>query len=328
MKRIIMDVDTGTDDAIAIMVAVQTKSISLEALCSVHGNTSVANTTINTLRAAFAANGESIPVYPGASEPFVKNLSSVRAVPVPEPVLGGISEINGVRVSMNPALLPLPDSPRKPDKTEAALFYVEYLRELRDKVTIVATGALTNLALALTMEPGIREHIEQIVIMGGGIRKANITAAAEANFFKDPEAAETVMRSGIDIVICTLDATHSCAIDEEQEKRIRAVGTPAAVFTANDIHVRRESYSRFQPLERANTAPIHDALCIAYLIDPSVATCIEDAACSVDCSDGISDGRLQQDRRYFHAPTNVKLVLQADSERLCQILIDVFSERR
>lgn len=328
MKKIILDVDTGTDDAIAVMAAVQSKAISLVALCSVHGNTTVQNTTINTLRAAFAAGDTSIPVYPGAREPMVKNLTPGRAVHVDEPVLSGVSEVNGVQVSMNPDLLPLPDSPRQPEKMEAALFYVDYLRHSREKITLVATGALTNLGLALTMAPDIADHVEEIVLMGGGIRKSNITAAAEANFFKDPEAAAIVLGCGAPITICTLDATHSCAMDAQQEALIRAVGTPAAEFTANDIHVRRESYSRFQPLERADTAPIHDALCIAYLIDAAVITRMVEASCEVECCSGIGDGHLQMDTRHFRAPANVQLALQASPQKMCEILIDVFSGRR
>lgn len=326
MRKIIVDVDTGTDDAIAVMAAVQAPQLELIALCSTWGNTSVENTTINTLRAAYAAGGENVPVYPGASEPMVKHLSSMRSEPVTEPILAGVTEIDGVAVALNPDLLPLPDSPRGPEPLEAALFYVDYLRNSKEKITVVATGTMTNLGLALTMAPDIVSNIEEIVVMGGGIRKANITAAAEANFFKDPEAAEIVMRCGAPLTICSLDATHSCALTEEHENKLRAIGTPAAIFTANDIHVRRESYNRLQPLERAGTAPIHDALCIAYLVNPSVIIHEENATCDVDCSEGISDGRLQSDSRHFREPANARLVLQADPDKMCQILSDIFEQ--
>ena len=227
---------------------------------------------------------------------------------------------------MNPDLLPLPDSPNLPEPVEAALFYVDYLRNTKERVTLIATGTMTNLGLALTMAPDIAANIEEIVVMGGGIRKANITAAAEANFFKDPEAAAIVLRSGVPITICSLDATHSCALTEDHEKQIRAIGTAASIFTANDIHVRRESYANFQPLERVGSAPIHDALCVAYLVDPSVVVEEEWATCDVDCSEGISDGRLQSDKRYFRDPANVRLVLKADPDKMCKILVDIFRE--
>ena len=327
MRKIIMDVDTGTDDAIAIMAAVMAPQIEVAALCTVHGNTSVSNTTKNTLRAAFAAGREDIPVYPGAAGPMVKDLSEVRRIPVPEPVLGGTAEVDGVTVSMNPDLLPLPDPSCAPQATPAPLYYLEFLRTTTEKVTIVATGALTNLGLALSLDPMLAEKIEELVIMGGGVKKSNITASAEANFYKDPEAAAIVLQCGAPITLCTLDATHSCALTESHERRLRAIGTTAAVFTANDVRARRESYARFQPLERAGTAPIHDALCIAYLIDPTVLTCVEDAACMVECSEGIGDGRLQVDTRSFHAAPNVRLVTQADPDKMCDILAEVFSGR-
>ena len=324
MRKVILDVDTGTDDAIAVMAAVQAQDLELVALCTVHGNIGVAYTTINTLRAAYAAGGREVPVYAGAAEPMVKDISPQRRQPVAEPVLSGTTQINGVEVAMNPMLLPLPDRPKGKEEKPAPFFYVDYLRSTQEKVTIVLTGTLTNLALALVMAPEITENIDEIVIMGGGIRKSNITASAEANFFKDPEAAATVISCGAPVTICTLDATHSSSQTEAHEEKIRAVGTPAAIFTANDIRVRRESYNRYQPLERRNTAPIHDALCIAYLASPAVAVRWEMACCDVDCASGISEGALQWDTRYFHGTPNVKLILEANADILCETLTDIF----
>lgn len=324
MRKIILDVDTGTDDAIAIMAAIQAPNIEVVALCSVFGNTDVSNTTSNTLRAAYAAGGENIPVYAGACEPMVKSLTSLRQPPVEEPVLAGVTVIDGVPIAMNPEILPLPESPRKPETMEAPLFYMNYLRKVKEKITLVLTGALTNFALALTMDPMIISSIEEIVIMGGGVQKSNITAAAEANFFKDPEAAAIVLQCGAPITICTLDATHSCGLTKEHEEKIRSIRTPAAIFTANDIRVRRESYNRYQPMERADSAPIHDALCIIYLAQPSVVLKAEMACCDVDCSDGISEGHLQVDQRYFHGRYNAKLVLRADPDKMCGALVDIF----
>lgn len=324
MRKIILDVDTGTDDAIAIMAAVCAPEIEVVALCSVHGNAEVRYTTQNTLNAAYAAGGSEIPVYPGSPEPMVKKLTPSRAIPVEEPILSGTTVIDGVEVSLNPDLLPLEDSPRRPEREEAALFYVDYLRQTEEKITVVATGTMTNLGLALTMDPQIAEKMEEIVIMGGGVCKTNITAGAEANFFKDPEAAAIVLNCGAPVTVCTLDATQSCSLTAAHEERLRRIGTLPAVFTANDIRVRRESYSRLQPLGRADSAPIHDALCIAYLIDPSVVTKETEATCKVDCSDGISEGRLQVDSRYFRGPANVHLVLEADPDKLCDILSRAF----
>ena len=328
MRRIIMDVDTGTDDAIAIFAAVHSDAIELVAVGTVHGNASVENTTQNTLKVLHAAGADEIPVYPGAAEPMVKNLTPARALPVEEPVLAGYAVIDGKKVSMNPDELDLPEPTRRPEQMKAALFYLDYLRRAEQKITIVATGALTNLALALRMDPSIADAIEELVIMGGGINKANITAAAEANFYKDPEAAAIVLRCGAPIVLCALDATHSCSLTAEHEAKLRQIGNAAAEFTANDIRARRESYAHFQPLERANTAPIHDALCIAYLIDPAVILDLRDATCDVDCSDGISEGRLQMDPRHFRGKSNVQLALRADPDRMCDILAEAFSGKR
>ena len=325
-RKIVLDVDTGTDDAIAIMMALLAPQLEVVAVCSVHGNASVENTTANTLKAIYAVGRTDVPVYRGAAGPMVKNLTPSRAAPVPEPILSGTAQIDGVEVSMNPDHLPLPESPETAKEMPAAVWYVEYLRKARQKVTIVATGALTNLGLAFAIAPDIADKIEEIVIMGGGVKKSNITASAEANFFKDPEAAAIVLGCGAPILLCTLDATHSCALTEQHEERIRKIGTRAAIFTANDIHARRESYARLQPLERAGTAPIHDALCVACLLDPSVLTQVEDACCTVDCSAGISEGRLEVDTRYFKGKCNLKLVTRADPDRMCDVLVSVLEQ--
>lgn len=324
MRKVILDVDTGTDDAIAVMAALQAHELDVVALCSVHGNIGVEYTTVNTLRAAYAAGAETVPVYPGCEFPLVKDLYVQRKALVVEPILSGKTIIEGKEISVNPNLLPLPDRPKGAEKKKAPFFYVDYLRNTKEKVTLVLTGTMTNLAIALTMDPQIAEAIEEIVIMGGGIRKRNITAASEANFFKDPESAAIVLGCGAPVTICTLDATHSSSQTAAHEEKIRKVGTKAAVFTANDIHVRRESYNRFQPLERKDTAPIHDALCIAYLVNPNVIVYWEMAHCDVDCSDGICEGALLWDTRYFHGKENVKLALEASSDLLCDTLTKIF----
>jgi inosine-uridine nucleoside N-ribohydrolase len=226
---------------------------------------------------------------------------------------------------MNPDVLPLEPAVRRPEEMKAACFYVEYLQKAAEKTTLVATGALTNLAMALVMAPDIIENIDEIVIMGGGVNKANITPSAEANFWKDPEAARLVLACGAKITLCTLDATHSAALSEHHEEQIRIIGTNAANFIANDIHSRIESYNKFQPLERRNTAPIHDALCVAYLLDPSVLTSVELCACEVDCGDSACEGRLAVDSRHFTAEKNVRVAFEADPDRLAAVLINVLS---
>jgi inosine-uridine nucleoside N-ribohydrolase len=326
-RKIILDVDTGTDDAIAIMMASMADELEVVALCSVFGNTTVENTTINTLKAAHAVGADTIPVYPGAPEPIAKNLSASRSQSVEEPVLNGTVVVDGKEVAINPDILPLENAVRKQEKTNAACFYVDYLRKTSEKITIVATGTLTNLGLAFIMAPDITEKIDEIVIMGGGVYKTNITASAEANFWKDPEAAIYVLNSGAKITLCTLDATHSAALTKEHANIIRKVGTVAAVFCANDIYARIESYNKYQPLERHDTAPIHDTLCVAYLLDPTILTRVELCSCEVDCSDGTCEGHLVVDTRHFTAGKNVNVVFEADPNKLASLIVKIFSRK-
>jgi inosine-uridine nucleoside N-ribohydrolase len=324
-RKVILDVDPGTDDAIAIMAACLADELDVVAICSVFGNAAIEYTTINALNVAHCVEADHVPVYPGAAKPLLKHLYASRPQFMDEPVLKGSAVIDGVEVRMNPDVLPLEPAVRRPEEMKAACFYVEYLRKAAEKTTLVATGALTNLAMALVMAPDIIENIDEIVIMGGGVNKANITPSAEANFWKDPEAARLVLACGAKITLCTLDATHSAALSEHHEEQIRIIGTNAANFIANDIHSRIESYNKFQPLERRNTAPIHDALCVAYLLDPSVLTSVELCACEVDCGDSACEGRLAVDSRHFTAEKNVRVAFEADPDRLAAVLINVLS---
>lgn len=324
-RKIILDVDPGTDDAIAIMSACLADELDVVAICTVFGNAAIEYTTINALNIAHCVEADHVPVYPGAAKPILKHLYNSRSEFVDEPVLKGSVVIDEVEVKMNPDILPLNPAPRGPEEMNAACFYVDYLRKASEKTTLIATGPLANLALALAMAPDIIENLDEIVIMGGGVNKTNITSSAEANFWKDPEAARHVLSCGANITLCTLDATHSAALTTHHEEQIRIIGTNAAKFIANDIHSRIESYNKYQPLERRNTAPIHDALCVAYLLDPGVLTSVEQCACEVDCGDSACEGRLAVDFRHFTAEKNVRVAFKADPDRLAAVLINVLS---
>ncbi len=165
-------------------------------------------------------------------------------------------------------------------------------------ISLVALAPLTNIAAAMRAEPAFAGRLGEIVLMGGGDRIGNASAAAEFNIWTDPEAAEIVMQSGCKISMIPLDATHSAAITAEQAVALRAIGTPQAEFVANVIFERIGGYALRDPaLAKQQASPLHDALALCYLLHPECITQKHELVCHVDVSGGVAYGRTVVDRR-------------------------------
>jgi inosine-uridine nucleoside N-ribohydrolase len=257
-RKLILDVDTGTDDAIALMLAALHPDLELVAATTVNGNNPVANCTDNTLR-VFDLLGVDIPVYEGAATPLLRD-----DFPIPREVLhrGG---------SMHPRELPIPPARSTKQAKGAVEFLIDAYMAATDPITLVPVGPLTNIALAIKLEPRIVERIPQTVIMGGAHESGNTTPAAEFNIWVDPDAARVVLTAGLpELTLVPLDATHRALVSAADCERLRATGRPAAVAAASIIEGRIAAYDDLQPMDTAGAAPVHDALCIAFLVDPQV----------------------------------------------------------
>ncbi len=256
---VILDVDTGTDDAIAIMMAALHPDIELLACTTVWGNRPVVNTTDNTLRVLDHINRSSVPVFRGLDSPFGR-------INVPGPV-----EDDQSSGKMHPAQLDLPEATSTARAENAVEWLVETLRTRTDQVTLVPVGPLTNIAAALTLDPKIVDAVAEIVIMGGAHAFGNCTPSAESNIWHDPVAADVVFTAGFErLVMVPLDATHDALVTGTQALELEAIGTPAALATAGCIQQRIVAHDESQPQAMPDSAPIHDAVCVAYLLDPAV----------------------------------------------------------
>ena len=285
-RKIILDVDTGSDDACAIMLAQLHKDIDLVAVCTVKGNQPLAYTTENTLRIRELLHAD-FPVYRGCPGSLVKNVVYPR---IPPTANADAYDENGNRIHIHQELFDLPEAKRKEETMHAVNFYVDYLSKAEEKITVVAVGPLTNLAAALIIDPSISEKIEEIVIMGGGWNITNATLAAEFNIYDDPEAAQRVLHCGAKITMVPLDATHAAYITAENAKELRQIGTAPAVFAAELIERRILVHDYAQPLEVRHSCALHDPLTIAYLIDPDVLKDVR--YCNVEVSlSGLTDGQ-------------------------------------
>lgn len=294
--KVILDVDTGTDDAVAIALAVLGNEVDLLGISTCNGNLELKLTTDNTLRVVDLC-GHPIPVYMGCEYPLVSTLDpfsaqSRRPIPKREGVDAG-------KFAMHTDHLPLPPTNLLPEDKRAVVWMIETVMASEPgTITIVALGPLTNIATAMRAEPAFAGKLQRIVMMGGGNAFGNESAAAEFNIWTDPEAAEIVMQSGCDITMIPLDATHKAFLSFEEARRLEALGTEAAKFVASVVEKRIGGYAIRDPeFAAAQTAPLHDALALCYAIHPECIVSSLHTVCHVDIGKGIAYGRTVVDQR-------------------------------
>lgn len=331
-QKIILDCDPGSDDAIAMMLAMKSEAVDLLAVTTVNGNRILPKTTENALRVVQFMHS-SVPVYRGCAAPIICN-----DVPGRKPDLPRVT-----RNDCHGDFLPLPEATIAPQKEHAVFYLIQTLLASAGDITVVAVGPLTNIAMALRLEPAIQGKIKELVIMGGAHAGANASPSAEFNFYADPEAAKIVMDSSVPKVILPLDATWRACITEEENQKLAALGTKEARFAAHMVQLRIDNLKvndvsqhnydlRHTPGTIASVmlyrydndrAPIHDALAVAYVIDPSVVTELADANVDINITPGPCDGRMVAD---FHntkkgaALVTARVALNADSGKFTDIL--------
>lgn len=307
--KIILDVDTGTDDAVALMVAALSPDIELIAATAVHGNTNIDNTTENTLRVLDHIGRSDIPVFRGQSKPMLRPQGD-----------------RGMAAVIHRELLDLPAATTAARPQHAVDWLVETYMASDGDITLVPVGPLTNIALALLKEPRIAERIPEIVIMGGAHESGNRTASAEYNFWVDPEAAQIVVDCGRPIRMVALDATHRATVSLADCARLRSLGTPAADACASIVEQRIDGYNATQPMDGA-TAPVHDALAVCAIIDPAVIT-TRLIRVDVETTSPLAAGRTICDVRPNPVGTpNVDFAFDADGPRFVEMLFDILGRK-
>jgi len=245
---IILDCDPGHDDAIALLLAVASPEIELLGVTTVYGNQTLEKTTANALRVLELAERADVPVAAGADQPLVKELHVAAHV-------HGESGLDG------PVL---PAAAHHQIGQPAVDFIVEQLVSSPRPVTLVPTGPLTNIARVLEATGG--ENVERIVLMGGAIAEGNITPAAEFNIWADPEAADRVLHSGLDVTMIGLDVTHKALLTSAMAADLRRSGRIGA-FVADLV----EFFKRYHEQTYGwDGAPIHDAVAVAHVIRPDL----------------------------------------------------------
>jgi purine nucleosidase len=304
MKPIILDVDTGIDDTLAIAYAAHSPELRLLGLTTSFGNVSVEEATRNSLFVLEQLGREDLPVYAGASVPFFRQKG-----------MGDAKEIHG-EDGLGGALRDALPKGRAGSLT-ASQFMVDQVRSMPGQVTIIAVGPMTNLALAIMMDKDFVKLVDKVVIMGGAVTvPGNSTAHAEANIYSDPEAAEFVFRSGLPITMVGLDVTMKTLLPRTRLQEWRNKDSKLAQLLADATDFYMNAYETWSP--GIGGCALHDPLAVGIVIDPSFCR-TEAMHIEVDVEGLHSIGRTVADQRSIAAkPPNVNVCLEVDEKRFLE----------
>lgn len=254
----VLDVDTGIDDALALLLALRSPELRLIGVTCVAGNVTLDQVVRNTLGVLAVAGAAGVPVSAGAVRPLVRRLTTAT-------FFHGRDGIGNV---------PLPPTLESPIGEAAPAFLTRLARQLDGALNVVAVGPLTNLALACRLDADFARRINRLVIMGGAAAvPGNVTPVAEANFYNDPEAAAIVFDSGANLTMIGLDVTLKAILDAPRFHDFRsaviAAGDPVAAFAARIL----THYIGADLAAGLAGSPLHDPLAVAALARPELLTC-------------------------------------------------------
>lgn len=301
MTKVIMDVDTGIDDALAIVYALQSPELDVIGFTTCFGNNEVKQTTTNTLKVLELLDSTDIPVAKGASQPLFR------------PHLKGSSEVHG---KDGLAGVPLPEPKTRPLNEHAADFIVRMVNKYPHEVTLIPVGPLTNIALAIMKDPTIVHKVKNVTLMGGAVfHPGNVTPTAEANIYADPEAAEYVFRSGIPITLVGLDVTMQTLLPRSYLEVWKRINTPLSKFLTHITEFYMDAYLKFYT--NINGCALHDPLAVATVIDPTFVK-TKRMYVQVDTEGEISKGRTIADLRPGHPEPNMEVCLEVDAKRFLE----------
>ncbi|MFL6052953.1 MAG: nucleoside hydrolase [Actinoallomurus sp.] len=253
--KILLDCDTGIDDAITLLYLaslVKAGEAELVAVGTVHGNVAPDVGALNSLRVLERAGLPDVPVAVGAVRPMAQDVDYAHDWHGTD----GLGETG------------LPEPAGRPVDISAPEQIIRLGRERPGELTLLAVGPLTNLAIALLLEPSLPTLFRDVVIMGGAFdHQGNVTSHAEANIWHDPEAAELVLGAGWPITLVPLDATHPTAVDGAWLDRLAEADSDLARFAARILKFYAIAYTRSLG---TRGAVIHDALAAMLAVDPSL----------------------------------------------------------
>jgi inosine-uridine nucleoside N-ribohydrolase len=305
-RKIIIDTDPGIDDAMAIFYALASPELDVIALTSVFGNSYTEITTANALRLLEIANRTDIPVARGADRPLAMDYR------------GPADWVHGDDSQGN---LHLPPPVTRPSHQRAAELIVERVMSEPGEITLCPVGPLTNIALAMLIEPRLTDNVAEIVLMGGAaFVGGNASPAAEANIINDPEAADIVFGASCPVVMVGLDVTEATFLTGAQIDRIGTIDNPRAAHAAAILPL----YRHFHLTEsHEDGIYVHDSSVISYLLAPQHYTSVS-MPVRVDCAHGVGRGKTWPARHRHHKDEwagrpNVTILTDVDADAVVQL---------
>jgi purine nucleosidase len=314
--KIILDVDTGIDDALAILYALKSENIRVEGITTVFGNVSVELATRNTLAVLeLAGMKDQVPVAMGASAPLFREWDG------PVPWIHGENGLGNYQ---------LPEPAQKPLDEFAPDFLIRKVHEQPGELTLVFVGRLTNLAIALAKDPSIAHKVKQLVLMGGALRvPGNVTPVSEANIWGDPEAAHRVFESGMPITMVGLDVTMKALLTDADVLKFREMAAgeekqPLVRFVDGILQFYFQGYEKHNGI--SGMIPLHDPLAVAVAEEPSLVT-TERHYIRIETKGRLSLGATLADLRKIRPrESNASVCVDVDRDRFVERFLHVLAQ--
>lgn len=305
MTRIILDCDPGHDDAVAMLLAAGHPDIDIAAITTVGGNQTLEKVTRNALGVAALA-GITAPLAAGCDRPLVRELLTSAEI-------HGESGLDGVTLPEGGAL----------DGRHGVDLIIDTIMESEPgTITLVPTGPLTNIAMAMRKEPRIIGRVAEVSFMGGGIATGNYSPVAEFNILVDPEAAHAVVSAPWKVTMVGLDVTHEAQATPGVIQRFNDLGTPIGQFTVDLMAFFTESNESEQ---RFASPPVHDPVALARVIDPTLTACIA-TPLAVETQGEYTTGMTVTDRRpWIQHDTTSQAAVSLDVDRFWDLVISAIA---
>jgi purine nucleosidase len=301
--KIILDCDPGIDDALAIAFAHGHPGIELAGITTVAGNVGLAKTTANALAVCEFIGAAGTPVTAGCAGPLLRPALDARQV-------HGDSGLGG-------AVLPPAEASAAPG--HAIDYIVDTVRADPGEITLVATGPLTNIALAVRKEPRLADWVREFVIMGGSSGRGNVTPAAEYNIWADPEAAAAVFRAGWTVIMLGLDVTMRTGATEAVLRRMSGLGTLGTGLLLPALE-------QYRSVSEPGGPPVHDVCAVAWVAEPNLFGLVP-ARVQVEVTGQFTAGMTVTD---FDFPGevgggNALVAMRIDVDRFWDVTLDTYA---
>jgi purine nucleosidase len=302
-KRIIVDTDPGIDDALAILLALASPEVQLEALTVAVGNCSTAQGVANALSVLQLAGASHIPVAAGLERPLI------------QPVLTA-PETHGA-TGLGYAQLPPPV--QSAVSQHGVDLLIERILAAPGEITLVAIAPLTNLALAIRREPAIIPAVKEVIIMGGALQHTgNTTPQAEFNTYVDPHAAHIVFHTSWPMTLVPLDVTYQCVFTPADVARLLAIKSPITQFIADSTRFYMEFHDEYQAIDGC---VINDPLALTLVFAPDLVQ-TRPLYVTVDIASELSLGKTMADfYNTWQKPPNMQVALKVQARRFIELFL-------